>query len=459
MSIASCVASASLVLFAVACAATEQRAADARWNYEVVVRADELVLEARIPPGGALNLSVAPAARRFVREVEDERGAPLFAVDGAWRLPRSSAPRTVRWRFAAREAARSLDDVDLAAVRGNAIVASLSAFLLHDSANWGDGSFRLAVLETAPQKFVCASPDPDDLVGELASLDGPVPCAFGEIIPIPTGMDGVVIAPLMAVRLGELAGIDDWASAAMNEVETYLGRRPVRRLLLLLAPRGTHGIGSGRTLGNGAASIYVSVGTATTDVEFERDWVLTHEMIHLALPSLPPQQEWLEEGSATYLEPLLRARAGRLAENEVWRALLDEYDQGLPEADDAGLDRTRTWGRTYYGGAIFCLLADVEIRARTRNAKSLRDVFVAVLAEEGNLTRASSIERVIEIGDRATGTNVLAELYARMGNAAEPKELGSLWRDLGVALDGDKVVFDDTAPLAFVRRELILGAR
>jgi hypothetical protein len=37
--------------------------------------------------------------------------------------------------------------------------------------------------------------------------------------------------------------------------------------------------------------------------------------------------------------------------------------QGEPQRGDRGLDGTHTWGRTYWGGAMFCLLTDVEIPA------------------------------------------------------------------------------------------------
>ena len=185
--------------------------------------------------------------------------------------------------------------------------------------------------------------------------------------------------------------------------------------------------------------------------------MLWHEFVHLALPSLSPEHAWLEEGSATYLEPLLRARAGQLTEEAVWAALLDEYPQGLPEPGDRGLDLDSSWGRTYYGGALFCLAADVEIRARTGNRRSLLDAFAGVVAAGGNVTRSWPIERVIEVGDEATGVPVLRELYAERRAAPGPRELDSLWRSLGVAVVEGRVVFDDAAPLADVRRALILG--
>lgn len=53
---------------------------------------------------------------------------------------------------------------------------------------------------------------------------------------------------------------------------------------------------------------------------------------------------------------------------------------GRPEAGDRGLDRTPTWGRTYWGGAFFCFVADVQIREATHGAKSLDDALRAIVA-------------------------------------------------------------------------------
>ena len=46
--------------------------------------------------------------------------------------------------------------------------------------------------------------------------------------------------------------------------------------------------------------------------------------------------------------------------------------KGLPQAGDQGLDNTGTWGREYWGGAMFCLLADIEIRKATKIASACR---------------------------------------------------------------------------------------
>jgi predicted metalloprotease with PDZ domain len=194
------------------------------------------------------------------------------------------------------------------------------------------------------------------------------------------------------------------------------------------------------------------VGAQTSPADFRDDWILVHEMVHTALPDLEGPQHWLEEGLATYVEPIARRRAGLLTTEHVWTEWVREMPKGLPAEGDRGLDRTPTWGRTYWGGALFCLLADVEIRRRTNNARSLGDALRAVVAAGGSIAVSWPVSRVIEIGDAATGVPVLRELYDKMSVAPVGVDLEDLWKRLGVSVRGNTVTFDETAPLASVRR-------
>ncbi len=64
------------------------------------------------------------------------------------------------------------------------------------------------------------------------------------------------------------------------------------------------------------------------------------------------------------------------------------------------------------------------------------------------------IAHFLDVGDAATGENVLHELFARYALAPGTVDLPALWKRLGIALRGDAVVYDDAAPLAFVRRAI-----
>ena len=222
---------------------------------------------------------------------------------------------------------------------------------------------------------------------------------------------------------------------------------------IVVMPKSGRGVSGGRTWADDGGLIRIRVGEASTSEDYTNDWVLVHEMTHLALPSLPDDQEWLEEGLATYVEPLARAQAGRLSAEDVWSGMVQGMPKGLPQAGDRGLDRTHTWGRTYWGGALFCLLADLEIRRRTENQHGLQDALRAILAA-GNMETESTVEPLFAIGDRAVGVPVLAELYGQMKDQPAPTDLEALWQRLGIVREGDGIRFIEDAPEAAIRRAL-----
>lgn len=248
-----------------------------------------------------------------------------------------------------------------------------------------------------------------------------------------------------------------WVTAAAQAVIAYYGQFPVPRVRLLLVSFRGAGVRSGATYGGQTPLIKVSVGEFTSVAMLQRDWVLTHEMVHLAFPSVPQAHHWIEEGLATYVEPLARHAAGQLSAEVVWRDLVEGLPKGLPRPGDKGLDHTPTWGRTYWGGALFCLLADIEIRQRTNNRYGLRDALRAIVAAGGSMRVRWPLVRALEIGDQAIEVPVLMELYARMKATPVAIDLVDLWRRLGVKLQEDVVLFEEEAPLASIRRAIAPG--
>jgi hypothetical protein len=248
-----------------------------------------------------------------------------------------------------------------------------------------------------------------------------------------------------------------WISDAARAVSAYYGRLPVERVRVLVTPAPGRGIRNGTTFGYRGAAINVTVGRDTQASDLTDDWVMTHEMVHLALPGMGDEHDWLDEGIATYVEPLARSQSGQVPPRKVWADLVWGLPKGLPRPGDRGLDHTPTWGRTYWGGALFCLLADLEIRQRTANRKGLQDSLRAVIEAGGNVETRWPIERILDTGDRAIGAPVLHELYDRMKAAPVAVDLGDLWRRLGVRGGGERLTLDDSAPLAAVRRAIVAG--
>lgn len=248
--------------------------------------------------------------------------------------------------------------------------------------------------------------------------------------------------------------VRNWVTNAATAVRTYYGRFPVPRLRIIVQPLDGRGAITGTTYAYHIATIRVSVGRDSRDSDLANDWIMTHEMVHLAMPRFADRHAWLEEGLATYVEPIARAQAGLLSEEKVWGDMFDDMRKGLPLADDRGLDNTPTWGRTYWGGAMFYLLADVQIRERTANRLSLQDALRAIVAAGGSHLAAWDVDRTLAIGDRATGTTVLSDLYREMRDAPVAPDLDDLWRRLGVDRRDGQVVLDDAAALAEIRRAI-----
>lgn len=252
--------------------------------------------------------------------------------------------------------------------------------------------------------------------------------------------------------------ITNYLRRAGAAVSGYYGRFPVHSArILVVIVEGQHGVLQGTTWGdrNGFPAVTrLRLGQHTTEAELNEDWIATHEMVHMALPSLPDQEHWLEEGLATYIEPIARAQLGQLTAEAVWRDMLSGMPHGEPEDSDRGLDHTHTWGRTYWGGALFCLVADVELRKQTKNAYGLQDALRAVVNAGGAIDKEWPIERILVVGDKATGTTVLEDLYKTWGSAPITVDLPQLWKELGILRQQDTVRFNDAAAFAQVRQAI-----
>jgi hypothetical protein len=210
----------------------------------------------------------------------------------------------------------------------------------------------------------------------------------------------------------------------------------------------------GTQMGGGGASIYFDIGSDISEEQLHGDWMAPHEMLHLGQPGLARKHLWFQEGFATYAEPLARLEAGEISADEFWAGFVRGMPHGEQQAGDRGLDRTPTWGRTYWGGALFWLLADVEIRRLSHGRRSARDAARAVLDSVGNCTISAPIEDVLKAADHGVGHPVFLRLYERYARANANMGLESLWDKLGVHSGGAGLRYDDHAPLAWVRRAI-----
>jgi hypothetical protein len=249
-----------------------------------------------------------------------------------------------------------------------------------------------------------------------------------------------------------------WIGTAGKAIAKYYGDFPVTRARILVVPiAAERGVLTGTTwgdVGGFQAFTRMRLGQHTTSEDLLNDWTMTHELTHMAFPSLSDEHHWLEEGIATYVEPIARVQIGTLTPAQIWKDMYRDMRKGEPGPSDAGLDRTHTWASTYWGGALFCLMADVNIRKETGNRKGLQDALRGIVAAGGTINQDWPITKALAVGDHATGTSVLTTLYKNMGENSKFVDLDDLWKQLGVRVENGNLVLDSAAPLARIREQI-----
>jgi hypothetical protein len=245
---------------------------------------------------------------------------------------------------------------------------------------------------------------------------------------------------------------------AFKAVSAYYGKFPVAGARVLIVPvAGDRGVLQGTTWGavrGWPAFTRMRVGQHTTQADLDDDWMMTHELVHMAFPTMPDDQHWIEEGLSTYVEPVARVQLGELKAPEIWRDMVRDMPKGEPRAGDQGIDHTHTWARTYWGGALFCLQADVAIRRETHNKKGLQDALRAIMERGGTINHNWEVTRALALGDDGTGTHVLMRQYAEWKDKPVTVDLDKLWGELGIKVMNGAVEFVDAAPEAEIRKAI-----
>ena len=426
------------------------------WSYELEASADEreLRVQATLPPS-VTALRIDDRTEAYVREVQVREGAGWRSVGAR---PSCRTGCVVRYRFLLGDAARAAADSDVAQAFDGAVVAPASTWALHPS---DAAALAIRIHWTGPGTFLSGAPparDGADATFESidSGLDDAPYSAFGPWRTRTETVAGQTLA--IGIAPAERAMDDDalaeWVRASAEPLAGYFGRLAAERPLVLVVPAEGASI-DGETLGGGGASVLLRVGKAVTAKVARESWVATHELVHANLPSFGYPHKWFEEGVATYVEPVARIRAGTEPADALWNDLLENLPSGLPAVGDEGLEKTHTWGRTYYGGALFCLIADIAIRVRTRGGKSLDDALRAIAGMGRGAAVQVDLGRALATGDAATGTDVLQGLYRSLAAAPGTVDLDAQWRALGIARrQGGGLAYDDGAPLAWVRRAI-----
>jgi len=434
-----------------------------RCRYDVqVASARPLLLDVTASCEGSALGGLGYADARLRRYVEAptadgrrlfERG-PRFELD----VPRQRA--VFRYRVDLELAASEQEHFDVALRSGDSVLAPASFFLLHPLPLMPETEIEVRVrtppgvgfasgLERHGEAYVLRA-------HELAVATYSVFGRFRErAVALPEGNIELVLldgAPRLDFEI-----LARWVERRARLVAEFYGRFPAPRALLVLVPvERERAVVFGKLLPESAPGVALLLGAETPESALDRDWILLHELFHIGVPSFDGEGKWFDEGLATYFEPILRVRSGMSSELELWREFANGMPRGLPALARYGLERAPGYAGVYWGGAVYCLLADVELRRASELRVGLEDAVRAVFHAGGRASDVWSLDETLAFAERALDTDVLSSLRRR--HAARPSrvDLDALFAELGVVVrDGTVVELRNDAPLSAVRAALV----
>ena len=300
--------------------------------------------------------------------------------------------------------------------------------------------------------------------------DWPAKVVFGHFQEMDVEVPGAVlrVALLDGSPAVEPDFVRQWLTRAAGAVTTLYGRFPVSQAQLVVVPsaRGNEPVPWAYVLRGGSPAAHFFINQRRPLAEFLTDWTAVHELSHMLLPYIRPEDAWLSEGTASYYQNVLRARAGMIPVAEAWQKLHSGFRRGmksmpgltLADATDR-MFRDGAFMRVYWEGAAMMLLADQRLRSRTGGAQSLDSALAQLraccLSPE---TSWQARELFVKL-DELTGTSVFGELYeAHVASTAFPR-VGDAYPLLGLELDpeGESIRMLDAAPEIAFRDAIMRG--
>ncbi len=415
-------------------------------------------------PSQTLVMAGPPGAVRDVALLEAGGTARAVARTGdAWVVPQCRTRCRLRYAVDLEALASGCRGIDCARRVGDAIVGSASAWLLVPAPS-GEAVLHVRVGTGDKARFVTGLRSGGDggYVLRARELGEASYTAFGQVRTARVAVGG---ASLQVAVLGRPLAMTDrgaveWVEHGAECVAGLFGRFPVDATVFVVPVSGADEVVFGRVFSLAGASVALLFGSDTSPATAHDDWVVVHELFHLGTPSFVGEGHWLEEGLATYYEPILRERAGWIRETDLWKHFVEEMPRGIRRpSSPANIEERDDIDSTYWGGALFALMADVGILQETHGGRSLDDALRAVLARQGDATHEARVQDFLRTGDEATSTHVLDGLYSQLALRGGAVDLDALWRSLGVERmgEGGEIRLRDDAPLASVRRAIVTG--
>ncbi len=250
-----------------------------------------------------------------------------------------------------------------------------------------------------------------------------------------------------------------WIRESAASVASVYGRYPQLQPQVLIASVGkqTSPVPWAHIIRGGGAAVEFFIDHHRSLSEFRADWTATHEMSHMLLPYVSRRDRWLSEGLASYYQNVLRARDGRLTEEQAWRRLNDGFERGRKATRGGSLASATRSGRgatmrIYWSGAAIMLKADAQLRALSNGRQSLDTALEGLHGccfEEGKTWKAKELLAELDV---LTGFEVFSGLYEEHVPDEEFPDVEALYARLGVVAANGSISLEPAAPWENIRQ-------
>ena len=258
------------------------------------------------------------------------------------------------------------------------------------------------------------------------------------------------------------AAIAPWLRTAAHAAAQLAGRFPSPHGVIAVIPtRGSdRPVRFGMAARGGGTSLLLIVSDDAQLSVLARDWVAIHEFSHLLHPFVARGDAWLSEGLATYYQEVLRVRAGLMPEAEAWRRMYQGSRRGQTaqaslQEHSATMFEDGSFSMVYWAGASFALLADVELRRRTRGAMTLDRVVTELERCCARRTMPVSAREVVAELDRIAGVPVFSELMQRWVLGPQLPDLEALYQRLGLVPNAEGVQIEAAGEDGWIREAIM----
>ncbi len=428
--------------------------------------------------GGTVSAFIAnEMAVAHLVSAQDEQGGELPRNGNRFSVPEAAS--TIRYQINLDATAYETADIDVTYKAGGGWVSAGSTWLLQPEPLRRDSRITVAVTTPAGSNFATGMKRDAQghytmgarrihsatygVFGDFHQSSIEVPGPFALARKAPALSQPTTSRIQLVVMPGQLSLDHDqlrtWLRDAATAVGQFWGGFPVEEVCVVVVPSaGYDKVVHGKVVSAGGPTIALRVGAEMDPARVHDDWIVVHEFFHLGFPTFPHSGKWLDEGLATYYEPIIRTRAGWRSEEDLWQELAYDMPQGLPAMERRGLENASDFQDVYWGGAMFAFVADLRIREQSGNRLSLEDGLRAVLAKGGHAGTIWTVDKAVKVVDEALGMQVVGNLLTKHRKQGHPVHFPKLLGQLGVSRSADGVSLDDGAAWAPTRRLMMLQA-